>query len=177
MDLSVGRRCRITVAARFAAIVAALMVWGQPALADGPDLLTLGLGYFDYDDDGGAAEFRIEYQSDRNLWFAHPFSGVLVTTDSSLYGYAGILLDLFWGKRIVTTPSFAVGYYTDGNGKDLGSSIEFQSRLKLAYRFTNGSGFGLAISHISNAGIDDDNPGANSFSAYYSIPFNVILTP
>ena len=175
MGLGVGGCRGLPFATPFAAIVVALALLTQPSLADDSDFLTLGLGYFDYDDDNGAAEFRLEYQSDWDRWFVRPFSGVMVTTDSSLYGYAGIRLDLFWGKRIVTTPSFAVGYYSDGNGKDLGSSIEFQSRLEIAYSFSNRSRFGLAISHISNAGIDDDNPGANSITAYYSIPFIATL--
>ena len=158
-----------------AALVAVALLWVQPAAADDPDFLTLGLGYFDYDDDDDAGAFRIEYRSDWDRLFVRPFSGLMVTTDSALYGYGGILLDIFWGRRIVTTPSFAVGYYSDGNGKDLGSSIEFQSRLEIAYRFAGRSRVGLAISHISNAGIDNTNPGANSVSAYYSIPFNVVL--
>lgn len=163
------------IARVFTIVVIALLAWSPPAAADDPDFLTLGLGYFDYDDDDDAAEFRLEYRSDWDRWYVRPFSGLLVTTDSALYGYAGILLDVFWGRRIVTTPSFAVGYYSDGNGKDLGSSIEFQSRLEIAYRFASRSRLGLAISHISNAGIDNTNPGANSISAYYSIPFNKIL--
>ena len=158
-----------------AVLAIVLLSWSPPAAADDPDFLTLGLGYFDYDDDDDAAEFRLEYRSDWDRWFVRPFSGVMVTTDSAVYGYAGILLDVFWGRRIVTTPSFAVGYYSDGNGKTLGSSIEFQSRLEIGYRFASRSRFGLAISHISNAGIDDTNPGANSISAYYSIPFGKIL--
>ena len=68
-------------------------------------------------DDDDAAEFRLEYRSDWDRWFVRPFSGLFVTTDSGLYGYGGILLDVFWGKSIVTTPSFAVGYFSDGNGK------------------------------------------------------------
>ena len=158
-----------------ALVAAALMMATQPAVADDPDFLTLGLGYYDYDDDQDAAEFRLEYRSDWDRWFVRPFSGVLVTTDSAVYGYGGILLDVFWGKSIVTTPSFAVGYYHDGDGKNLGAGIEFQSRLEIAYRFASRSRFGIAISHISNAGIEDRNPGANSVSAYYSIPFDKLL--
>ena len=165
----------LVIAVRAAVFAAALLIWAQPATADDPDFLTLGLGYFDYDDDDDAAEFRLEYRSDWDRWFVRPFSGLLVTTDSGLFGYGGILLDVFWGKSIVTTPSFAVGYFSDGNGKDLGASIEFQSRLEIAYRFANRSRLGLAISHISNAGSEDRNPGANSISAYYSVPFDKIL--
>ena len=175
MDLSIGACRGLAFATPFAAIVVILALLTQPSLADDSDFLTLGLGYFDYDDDNGTAEFRLEYQSDRDRWLVRPFSGVMVTTDSSLYGYAGIRLDLFWGQSFVTTPSFAAGYYSDGSGKDLGSSIEFQSRLEIAYSFSNRSRFGLAISHISNAGIDDDNPGANSITSYYSIPFIATL--
>ena len=96
MGLGVGGCRGLPFATPFAAIVVALALLTQPSLADDSDFLTLGLGYFDYDDDNGAAEFRLEYQSDWDRWFVRPFSGVMVTTDSSLYGYAGIRLDLFW---------------------------------------------------------------------------------
>ena len=61
-----------------------------------------------------------------------------------------------------------MGLYRNGN--DLGSSIEFRSRLEIAYRVADRSRIGLAISHVSNAGIEGDNPGTNSVSAYCSVP-------
>ena len=165
----------LLAAPRLAAIAAglALGLSATPAHADDPDYLTFGLGYFDFDDDDGAAEFRLEYRSNWKLWVFKPFSGLLVTSDSAVYPHAGLLFDLYFGNRLVLTPSFAVGYFSDGNGKELGADIEFQSRLELAYRFDNRSRLGLAVSHISNAGIDDVNPGANSVSMYYSVPFRV----
>ncbi len=34
----------------------------------------------------------------------------------------------------------------------------------------NGSRLGLAFGHISNAGLDDDNPGTEILNLYYHIP-------
>ena len=77
MGLSVGGCGGLPFATQFAAIVVALALLTQPSLANDSDFLTLGLGYFDYDDDNGAAEFRLEYQSDSDRWFVCPFSGVM----------------------------------------------------------------------------------------------------
>ena len=67
-------------------------------------------------------------------------------------------------------PNFAIGGYRRGTAKDLGSVIEFRSGIEIAYRFGNAARLGVAISHISNASISDNNPGTESIVLSYSIP-------
>ncbi len=166
------------IAAVLASVAALLFVFaGSPAqaeepMSDDPDFVSLGAGYFDFNrqkDEG--AEFRLEYRSDYKLWVFKPFAAVgYASTDHGFVG-AGILMDVYFGRRFVLTPSFAPHIYWGGDSKlDLGHSVEFRSQLEGAYRFDDRSRLGLAISHYSNAGLGDTNPGTETVSVYYSIP-------
>jgi lipid A 3-O-deacylase len=141
------------------------------AAAEDPDFLTVAVGSFDLvQDRNQAAEFRAEYRSDRKIWIFKPFIGAMGTTDSAFYGYGGVLVDVFFGKRWVLTPSFAAGYYDQGDGLDLGHELEFRSSIELSYRFDNRTRLGLSFYHLSNASIGDINPGTEVLSIVYSIP-------
>lgn len=175
MDIRRSRRWRRRAAALG---IAFALAFGAPTAAqeaDDPDFLAVGLGYFDINDDDDAAEFRLEYRSDKKLLFVKPFSGVMVTTNSAFYGYVGVLLDLYLGRRFVMTPSFAAGYFTNGNGKELGSDVEFRSQIEIGYRFDDRSRLALSFGHISNAGLDDRNPGTEILTITYAVPFAKLL--
>ena len=144
-----------------------------PARAEEPKFLTLGAGAFDINGSDGAALLSIEYIDRRQwLWKLRPMTGLFATQEASIYGYAGLALDIYFGRRIVLTPSFAPGLYFENGGKDLGSVIEFRSSIKAAYRLDDRSRLGVEFFHISNASIGDRNPGANELLLFYSIPFS-----
>lgn len=148
---------------------------GAPARADDPDFITIAGGWFDMNrQKNDAGEFRLEYRSDRKFWIFKPFGGVMGTTDQASYVYAGVLIDVFLGRRWVVTPSFAPGWYRRGDGLDLGYPLEFRSQLEVAYRFDNRSRLGVSFSHMSNASIGDKNPGTESLMLNYSIPLGAI---
>jgi hypothetical protein len=146
------------------------------AAADDPAFISLGAGSTGViaDRTQGAA-FNIEYRSDYELWKIRPFVGGFATSDASLYGYFGLLMDIYFGNRWVLTPNTAVGAYAEGDGQDLGHVIEFRSGLELAYRFDDRSRLGVALHHLSNASISDDNPGTETALIYYSIPLNSLF--
>lgn len=152
-----------------------LAVIAAPAIAQeegrDPSFIRFGAGYYDVNDDWEAGEFHMEYISGTKWWVVNPFVGLMATTDSAFYGYAGIRLDLFLGRRFVVTPSFAPGLYEDGDGKDLGYPLEFRSALEVAYRFDDRSRLGLSFYHLSNAGLGDDNQGTEVATVHYSFPF------
>lgn len=161
---------RIVRKARWA-LVCLLAATPLPALADDPPFLTFGAGYYDVvQGDDPAGEFRIEYRDDRKLWIFKPFVGAMGTTDSAGYGYGGVLVDIYLGRRFVLTPSFAAGYYYDGDGRDLGYGLEFRSSVELSYRFDDRTRLGLSFYHISNASLGDKNPGTEVLGIVYSIP-------
>jgi hypothetical protein len=170
-----GKILGLTNIVRAAALVAACFVGlapGQAAADDDPDLFRFAIGWYDINDDKGATEFRAEYQSDLKLWFVKPFVGVMGTSDGAFYGYGGFLTDLYFGRRIVVTPSFAVGGYHNGNGKDLGNVVEFRSSIELAYRFDDRSRLGISFYHLSNASLSENNQGTEILSLSYAIPLN-----
>lgn len=142
-----------------------------PTDAD-PTLLYLALGYYDINDNEEAAEFRVEWRGHEWWWKLKPLAGGMITSDGAAYGFGGIALDLELWRHLVLTPSFAAGLYADGGGKDLGSVIEFRSGIELAWRFDSGARAGLMLYHISNAGIDDNNPGTEVLSLGYAIPLD-----
>lgn len=153
--------------------LAALLATAVPATAEEPAFISFGAGYYDLFDDQSAGEARLEYRfaEKDKLFFFTPFVGVMATTDAATYGYAGVGIDVFFGRRWVATPNFAVGVYGNGDGKDLGYAVEFRSGLEVAYRFDDYSRLGLSFTHISNAGLDDRNPGVESLVLMYSMPF------
>ncbi|MGY9004647.1 MAG: acyloxyacyl hydrolase [Alphaproteobacteria bacterium] len=174
---TVGAKAKThVIAAFFMAALFASTAWaGEPASksAGDPEFLTFGAGMFDISANDNSAVISIEYTDDRRwLWALQPMTGIMASIDGSVHAYAGVAVDLFFGRRYVLTPSFAPGLYLQGDGKDLGHVVEFRSSLKFAYRFDNRSRLGLDLFHLSNAGLDDRNPGANQLMLTYSVPFN-----
>lgn len=149
----------------------------RPAVADDePAFISLGAGATGViADRAQGAAFNMEYRSDIDLWKIRPFVGGFATSDASLYGYFGFLMDIYFGRRWVLTPNTAVGAYSEGDGEDLGHVIEFRSGFELAYRFDDRSRLGVAVHHLSNASIGDENPGTETALIYYSIPLNSLF--
>lgn len=136
-----------------------------------PSYLSLGAGWFDVNEqDDEAADFRLEYRDRRGLWLFKPWAGLELTSDGGLWAGGGPLIDLHLGERLVLTGSFGVGAYEDGDGKPLGATTEFRSQAEVAWRFQDRSRLALAFSHISNAGLGDDNPGTEILTLYYHVP-------
>lgn len=151
---------------------------GTAALGDDPAFVSFGAGYFDWNrqrDEG--AEFRVEYRHDQKyLGFIKPFVAASLTTTGSGFVGAGILADIYLGRRFVATPSIAPHYYVQGGSKlDLGYPLEFRSQFELAYRMDDRSRIGVAISHYSNNGYGDRNPGTETATLYYSMPIDSLF--
>ncbi len=140
---------------------------------DEPDFLVLGAGAFDINDDMTAAEFDAQFRLNTQLWIFRPQVGLLVTTDAAFYAHAGLYTDFHLGESVVLSPSFSVGGFHEGDGKDLGGAIEFRTAFEFAYRFENKSRLGLQLGHTSNLSIYDTNPGEEFLILNYSIPVTV----
>lgn len=140
--------------------------------ADDPDFLAFSTGWFDFNrkkDQGG--ELRLEYRLNKKLWVFKPFGTLAVVSNGMTFLGAGVLMDIYLGRRWVVTPSFAPTWWRGKTDDlDLGHGVEFRSQLEFAYRFDDRSRLGLSISHYSNAGLGDSNPGTESLMVNYSIP-------
>lgn len=149
---------------------------GTSAHAGDYDKISLSVGYFDVFDDEDALDMRAEYRWDSPLiWQIKPFAALEYTTDGSGWIGAGVYYDHHFGNGFVITPSFAPGLYNDGGGKDLGHVIEFRSQIEVGYEFENASRVSVGLSHLSNASLDDHNPGTEVLSLYYHMPVGMLF--
>lgn len=142
-------------------------------LGDGPSFVDLGIGVFDINQESGgdrAAAVNAQLRFGSKLFFIGPVAGILGTSDGGIYGYGGFYADIRF-KKFVVTPLFAIGGYRPGNGKDLGGVFQFRQSIAFAYQFDGGSRLGVQIAHVSNASIQDRNPGQDDVFLTYAVPF------
>ena len=125
-------------------------------------------GMFDFSDNGKRSTLiGIQHQNEnlnRNTFLGNlsPITGAMITADNASYFYTGVQANYKVGALNIV-PSFAPGYYNQGNGKDLGHALEFKSEVQLSLDLPQDSQFGLSYNHLSNASLGDKNPGANSY--------------
>ena len=125
-------------------------------------------GMFDFSDDGKRSTLvGVQHQNEdlnRDTFFGNlsPITGAMITADNATYFYTGIQAHYKIGA-LNFTPSFAPGYYNEGDGKDLGHALEFKSELQLSLELPKESQLGFSYNHLSNASLGSKNPGANSY--------------
>jgi hypothetical protein len=177
------------IAAASLAVVGAGLVGdairGNDLWAEGPEepfRITVGAGGYnvrlDNENDAGnttAGLFRVEARLPYKLWRFTPIAGLEVSHRGAVYGYGGFNIDVFFGDSFVVTPSAAAGYYSAGDGRDLGYPLEFRTGLEAAWQFDNGSRLGLAYHHISNADLGDRNPGIENLTVNFSMPLDMLV--
>ena len=128
----------------------------------------------DKEGDDNTSLFGIEHKDDnlfRNTIFGkfQPITGAFITGDSSTYLYTGVEGQYKIGKLNIL-PSFAPGYYEKGDGKDLGSVLEFKSEIKFGFDLGKNSQLSYSYNHISNNDWGDINPGSNN--QHFSLSHN-----
>ena len=74
-------------------------------------------------------------------------------------------------NKIIFSPSFGLGFYDNGSGKDLGNDLQFRTTFELIYKLKNKNRIGLSLGHISNANLGSKNPGVEIISLSYQIPY------
>ena len=155
-------------------ILITLMSFSLPSFANSEDKqlneteLNFFTGMFDFSDTKQASGIiGLQHQNDdlfRNSFLGKisPITGGFLTGKSAFYIYTGAQDEYDLGLFTIT-PSFAPGYYNSGDGKDLGSALEFKSEIQMSLNLSNSTEFGMSYNHISNASLGDKNPGANSY--------------
>ena len=129
----------------------------------------------DKEGDDQTSLFGVEHKNPnlfRNTFLGKfsPVSGGFMTGDNSVYLYTGVEGQYGIG-RLKILPSFTPGYYEKGNGKDLGSALEFKSEIKLGLDIFENSRLGYSYSHISNNEWGDRNPGTDNQQITFSKNF------
>ena len=130
--------------------------------------LNLFTGMFDFSDHKQKAGIiGIQHQNDdlfreSFLGKLSPITGAFISENNAIYLYTGAQAEYNLGLFTIT-PSFAPGYYSSGDGKDLGHVLEFKSEVQMSLNLSDSTEFGMSYNHISNASLGDKNPGANSY--------------
>ena len=140
--------------------------------------VSLYTGTFDLIDKEGDDKttlFGIEHKNpnlfrDTFLGKFKPVSGAFMTGKSSVYLYTGVEAQYGIGPLKIL-PSFTPGYYEKGDGKDLGSALEFKSELKLGLDIFKNSNLSYSYSHISNNDWGETNPGTDNQQITFSKNF------
>ena len=135
-------------------------------------------GTFDVIDKEGDDQttlFGIEHKNpnlfrDTFLGKFKPVSGAFMTGNSSVYFYTGIEGQYGIGPLKIL-PSFTPGYYEKGDGKDLGSVLEFKSEVKIGLDIFENSKLSYSYSHISNNDWGETNPGTDNQQITFSKNF------
>lgn len=153
-----------------------------------PATIGFGVGYYDIlknNPHKPAADFRLEYRSafdmlslakaNNKVVAIRPFGGIEATSDGALYGLGGFGFDMVFWDHWVVNPNIGVGLYYMGNGKRLGSFVEFRSTLETGYRFDDGSRLTASFGHISNAGLTSINHGVEIAGIMYHVPVDKIF--
>ena len=164
---------------KFLVFLTLLIYTVNSSLADeGSKEISFYTGTFDVIDKEGDDQtslFGIEHRNptlfrDTFLGKFSPVSGGFMTGDSSVYLYTGVEGQYGVGPLKIL-PSFTPGYYEKGDGKDLGSALEFKSEIKVGFDIFENSKIGYSYSHISNNNWGDTNPGTDNQQITFSKNF------
>jgi len=160
-------------------VLTILVIFSSHVLADDDNKeLSFYTGTFDVIDKEGDDKttlFGIEHKNpdlfrDTLLGKFKPISGACITGNSSVYLYTGIEGQYGLGPLKIL-PSFTPGYYEKGDGKDLGSVLEFKSEIKFGLDIFENSKLSYSYSHISNNDWGDTNPGTDNQQITFSKNF------
>jgi len=167
-----------------AAVLLAGALLSAGAGAQAPDMrpgdeLILAVGAFDFENPERTALFEVDYLPGALAlplaWplavDIRPFVTGMVTGDGGGHVGGGFALFFDLGAGLSLMPFGGAGAYFAGNGIELGARTEFRSGLELGYAPTADGRFAIGIHHISNAGLDAFNPGANSLFFRYAFTF------
>ena len=164
---------------KFLMILSLLVSLSKPLVAnEGNNDISFYTGTFDLIDKEGDDQstlFGLEHKNPnlfKNTFLGKfsPISGGFMTGHSSVYLYTGIEGQYGIGP-IKILPSFSPGYYEKGDGKDLGSVLEFKSEIKFGFDIFENSNIGYSYSHISNNDWGDSNPGTDNQQITFSKNF------
>ncbi len=164
---------------RFLTYLSFILVFMNFVLADEPNTdLSFYTGTFDVIDKEGDDQtslFGVEHKNpdlfrDTLIGKFKPVTGAFITGNNSIYLYTGIEGQYGLGP-IKILPSFTPGYYEKGNGKDLGSALEFKSEIKFGFDLFENSKLSYSYSHISNNDWGEKNPGTDNQQITFSKNF------
>ncbi|GGK72484.1 acyloxyacyl hydrolase [Amphritea balenae] len=144
------------------------------AIAGSADEIAVSAGIFEVTKEE-VTQYGIEYRgAPRDSFYnIRPAVGIEVNDDGGYWVYGGIRYDFNLNNDWDLTPHAAVSWYEAGDSNDLGGELQFRSGLDLSFRLNELSRIGLGVTHLSNAGANEKNPGANSVFITYSVKVDI----
>ncbi len=129
--------------------------------------IVLGIGKFNFRKSQDL-EYRLEYRAALNH-FLSPLAGIMLANKEAKFLYAGVSLykDISESYRVNFT--LTPGLYMKGHNKDLGRKFQIRTQIELWKIFSDRMEAGIAISHTSNAGLSEKNPGKESITFQWGI--------
>lgn len=123
------------------------------------------------DNQTGPTRFGLEYRfAPKTKWKLTPAIGAASAKNGAHFVYADLRYDFWLNDDWLLIPSFGAGSFDNGRDIDLGQKLQFRSGIEVAYRFYRDYRFGLALFHLSNAGLSDTNPGTEALVFALCIP-------
>jgi len=126
----------------------------------------IGVGPTDFDNED-VAFFELEYHS-KPIWNIGrtdiSLSGAaIIGSEGNFFVGGGVSAQRPLAKNWFIEASFTPGYYEDGGPTtELGNDLEFRTLIGVGRSLANGTKLSVGLSHISNGGLDDTNPGVNA---------------
>lgn len=122
-----------------------------------------------FQEDSIGSEFFVRYDFGMEFGPFQPTVGASATSDRDLWAGAGFV----WTEEFngfYTSLHLMPGYYSHGEGPDLGSALEIRSGIEIGLVAENGVRYGLSYDHRSNADTAALNPGLETMQFRVSIP-------
>ena len=130
-QLSVALLPTISLLAVFLLVLAGFFLRPEAVKADDTTYIRYGVGYYDAFDSYDATEFHIELLPGYHILdVVRPFTGVMATSDSATYGYAGLRAEFDLAPQWQIVPAFAAGGYSDGTARTLVMLSSFGVHLR-----------------------------------------------
>ena len=172
-EREVRRRRRIGIGragASWPLLALVLALCGAPPVAAQEVTGAAAIGVMGIDgDDDVTFLFDLEYRLKPGRHRIAPVLGGAATSDGTTYLRAGLGRDFQLAPRWTSHMNVAAGLYFEGeSGKRLGGALEFRSAIDLSYQVAPDLRVGLALAHLSNAGLGSFNPGVETFSLVLS---------
>lgn len=158
---------------RYLTSLSAIVLLALSTITHGDESEAIAVSIGGYDAfENAATEVGIEFRFKPLESFTNlvPAIGIGTNSDDDYWLYGGYRYDMDFAKQWVFTPHISFVLYEHEDGIDLGGNIQFRSGVEIAYKLENRSRIGIGIYHLSNFGLEEENPGAESIIINYSFP-------
>jgi lipid A 3-O-deacylase len=154
----------------FASMIIIGLMFHSTSHAQHPEV-AFSVGNFEvFESSNRATEIGAEYRfrPAKSLFNIVPAVGLSANSDGGYWAHAGIRYDISLSDKWLFTPQLAAVGYENGGGKNLGSGFLFRSGIELGYKLNANNKIALTLYHLSNGGLGNRNPGAESLIFSYS---------